>query len=110
MSPLKRVVSWWRDKRLNPSRKVWNMWEHRGWGDRLEFLVWEKRRISGHLPNRWEFKVGDEVRERMQGGAIARFRVDEVEYVMDPKDMLFATVTDIGYLEQSRESCEGGGK
>lgn len=96
----KRIVSWWRDLRLDPKRSIYNMWEHRGWGNRIEFSSFEHRRISAHLPNRYRFKVGTEVREKMLTGQIGRFKIIKVEYPNDPKDMLFATAQDIGYLKE----------
>jgi hypothetical protein len=97
------IVSWWRVRKLDPKRTIYNMWEHRGWGNRLEFSNFDLRRISAHLPNRHRFKVGTELREKMQSGHIARFKVIEVEYVSGVHDMLFAKVQDIGYLKQSSQ-------
>lgn len=37
----------------------------------------------------------------MQSGRVARFKIKEVEYTLDPKDMLFATLEDVGYLEEN---------
>lgn len=76
---------------------VWRMWEHSGWGDSVSFWDFEKRRITGHLTPRP--RVGDEVQAKMQSGKIGRFEIQEVDYMLDPKDMFFATVKDVGYVE-----------
>lgn len=83
-----------------PKPKVWNMQKHQGWGNRIGFLDWKSRRVSGHTtphPNE-----GDELRAEMQSGEIARFRFGKIEPCGDPPDMWFATVTDIGYLSQTQ--------
>jgi hypothetical protein len=80
-------------------KRIWEIWLYRGWGNRIEFFNWEIRQISGHIPNRRDFKIGDEVRERMETGKVARFEVIEVEYCQGVDDMFFALVKDIGYLE-----------
>jgi hypothetical protein len=79
--------------------RTWNAWEYQSWGHHISFLRWEDRRVYGHLHNRREFKPGDEVRFRMESGKVARFKVKDVEYSMDPKDMFFATVEDVGYAK-----------
>jgi hypothetical protein len=74
------------------------MWEHDTWGDSIRFLDWDKRTVYGFLPNRHILEVGDEMRQRMQSGKIARFQVTEIRYTPDPKDQFFATVKDVGYV------------
>ena len=96
---------WFEEDKYEPVDKmgiqIYNMWEHIGWGNRISWSYWEHRKINGHLP--YKLKPGDEIRSRMQSGKIARFRVTEVEYCGDPKDMFFATVEDVGYLEDAKE-------
>lgn len=99
---------------------VWNMWEHKTWGDNIEWLNFSERRISGHFRNTYNpdasvqllqdkatcrkgmpYKLakGDEIRCRMRYGRVAKFRITELEYKSDPPDMFFGTVKDIGYVE-----------
>jgi len=78
-------------------RKIINLWEHKGWGNSIYFFDWEKRKLVGWLtpiPQK-----GDEVRERMKSGKIARFEIIKVEPCYDPVDMFFVYVKDIGYME-----------
>jgi hypothetical protein len=44
-------------------------------------------------------RVGDELLADMQSGKTARFTFTDVEYMLDPDDMFFATVTFVGYVE-----------
>lgn len=77
--------------------KVVNMWDHKGWGNNISWFDWDKRMIVGHLitiP-----KVGDELRANLQSGKVGRFLITVVEPCRDPRDMFFATVSDIGYLD-----------
>lgn len=64
-------------------------------GVNVFFFDFDSRRISG-----WSFhvNVGDEVRSQMQSGKIARFKVEKIDRMLDPKDQYFGTVSDIGYL------------
>lgn len=71
------------------------MWDHTGWGNAIYFINWEERKVAGHLypiPEK-----GDILRSKMESGSIARFEVNEVTQPSNPKDMFFATVTDLGY-------------
>jgi len=76
---------------------VINMWEHKSWGDNILWFNWKRRRLVGWMtpiP-----KVGDEVRCKMRSGKIGRFEIVKVEPQSNPRDMFFADVRDIGYLE-----------
>lgn len=84
------------------SRKVHNLWEHQiGWGHNVYFSDWDRRRITGHHPSRWDWKVGDEVRAKMASGKIGRFRITEFEPATGVWDMFFLTVEDVGYLGEA---------
>lgn len=76
---------------------VWKIWEHKGWGDAINWTDWDERTIHGHLTP--SPKIGDEVQAKMQSGKIGRFEIIEIRYMSDPKDMFFATVKDLGYVE-----------
>jgi hypothetical protein len=79
----------------NHPKMVWDMQKHCGWGNNICWMDFESRRISGHttpLPC-----VGDELLCQMQSGKTARFRFVKVEPCVDPSDMWFGNVEDIGY-------------
>lgn len=97
----------WRDRHAQQEREVaensahppmvWNMWEHNVWGDKIGWLNWDTRRLVGWttpLPTK-----GDEIRAKLQSGRTGRFKVIKVEPQVDPSDMWFAYVEDVGYLE-----------
>lgn len=81
---------------------VWNMWEHKGYADRIAWLQFDdqKQKLEGHIG---EFgkkvKEGDELRCKMQSGKIAKFEIRNLEYQSDPRDQFFADAIFLGYLE-----------
>jgi hypothetical protein len=85
--------------------KVWNMRDHRGWGNSIGWIDWKTRRVYGHTtPHPC---VGDELRADMQSGGVARFRFAKIEPCGDPPDMWFANVDDIGYVEANVRMSDG---
>lgn len=74
-----------------------NVWEHDGWGNTITWTNYNKRRMHGHLPERP--KLGDVINCKMESGKIAQFLVVEVDYMRDPPDQFFCTVSDLGYKE-----------
>lgn len=79
---------------------IHNLWENqKGWGWDVYFSNWEKRRITGHHPNRYQWGIGNEVRSKMKNGRIARFKIVEFQTASGVNDMFFCTVDDIDYLE-----------
>ena len=68
-----------------------------GWGDRVQWVNWDSRRIVGWKQKRP--RKGDILISPMESGKTAQFRFMEIEYLPDPPDMFFATVEDAGYLE-----------
>jgi len=83
-------------KRVKLTGKIWYMENHQGWGNRIGWSDFEKRRISAHTSPRPD--EGDELRVKMQSGKIARFALIDIDYMSDPRDMWFATAYDIGYV------------
>jgi hypothetical protein len=81
--------------------RVISVWMHNAWGNSIFFLDWERRRVSGHLKEIPE--EGDILRAKMDSGKIARFQFVEVKRMHDPRDMFFATVSD---LEYEVEGCK----
>jgi len=89
-----------------PTGRVWNMEEHRGWGDTIYFSNWDERKITGWLPFKLgepRIRVGDEVRCKMKDGRTARFIVTELESMSDPRDMFFGKVADLDYVEEEAD-------
>ena len=69
------------------------------WGRKIHFLDDDDTRIFGWrtpLP-----EVGDELRFMTVKRAIARFRITKMEPCGNPRDMFFADVECLGYLEGS---------
>lgn len=81
-----------------PTGRVYNQWEHQGWGDRIGIWDWEKCKLDGHLP--FYLQVGDEIRFKMQSGRVGRGLITEVKQMSDPHDMFFATFYPLGYLDE----------
>ena len=64
----------------------------------VSLFDWDKRMFVGWVMNRNDYKVGHELRCKMESGKIGRFRIEEINLPLDPKDMIFITVSDVGYL------------
>lgn len=79
----------------NP-RKVWNMWEHTGWGNRIAWMDFSKQSVEGHIHG---IQEDDELRSKMQSGKIARFKIINLDYQHDPADQFFADASFVGYVE-----------
>lgn len=79
--------------------KIIDMQNHNGWGNNISWSSWEKRRIYGHVSWAIKSQIGDEIRCLSESGQTMRFKVKSVETPGDPKDMFFATLEDIGYVE-----------
>jgi len=94
------IWRWRKPKPWTPER-VWDMAARQGWGNRISWSGrdgFERRQIDGHTTPRP--RVGDEIRGPMASGRTARWRITEIEYCLDPRDMWFATVEDVGYLDE----------
>jgi len=65
-----------------------------GWGNSIQWQNWERRSIVG-----WKYRTpetGDILRCQLTRGW-ARFVFTKIDRCMDPKDMFFADVRDLGY-------------
>jgi len=95
------VTSFSRKKAENKKPKLtgkeFNMWEHNGWGDTIYWRNFNERTMHGHSPS--DIKVGDVINAKMQSGKVAQFVVVKIEYMRDPSDQFFCTVSDLGYKE-----------
>jgi len=85
------------EQNSNHPKIVWNMDEHNSWGNNIEFFDYETRRIMGHLTPLP--KIGDKLIAKMISGRKFKFEFIKVEPCIDPSDMFFATVKDIGYID-----------
>lgn len=85
----------WRARRImagNKNPRVYKVWEHNGWGDRISVRKVNNDgtfRIDGHLMTKP--MVGDIIVYDANGGK-AKGVVSDTEYPGDPLDMFFATV------------------
>lgn len=79
------------------SKRVFNIWEHNGWGNSINWRNYDERNLFGFIKNP-KVKIGDEFRDKMESGKVMRFEVIELDYKSNPTDMFFATVKDVGYL------------
>jgi hypothetical protein len=75
------------------------------WGRHIEWLR-PGEKLTGHMTPKPE--VGDEVRSPMHSGRTGIYRITNVEPMLDPPDMFFATVEWIGYLDEPVPDVEGG--
>lgn len=84
--------------------KIWNLQQNqRGWGWNLD-IGKGCTYVIGHLPDRWDFKEGDELQSAMVSGKTARFRIGRVHYYSDPPDMLRADLHFIEYTDGSKRA------
>jgi hypothetical protein len=104
------VWSSWHERRAQQEREVkensgkakavWDMRQHRGWGNSIGWTNWETRSLYGHttpVP-----KAGDELLCEMKSGKLFRLRLVKVEPCYDPSDMWFGTAEDVGYEDDSK--------
>jgi hypothetical protein len=62
----------------------------------IHWFDYDRRRIVGHTGKP---KVGDVFTSKMKSGKIGVFEVTKVDWQMDPRNMYFADVKDVGYWE-----------
>ncbi|MVM36078.1 hypothetical protein GO755_39055 [Spirosoma sp. HMF4905] len=77
------------------NERIITMSDHCGWGNSIFWTDYSQRKLSGFMMSKPV--VGDIIRANMESGKVARFRVDSVEDVRDPRDMFFVKVSDLGY-------------
>lgn len=92
------------EQQATMSVRIWEKRRYNAYGSRISWLDVERRRLSGHTTP--HPSVGDELRAEMESGRVARFRFVAVEPCGDPRDMWFATVADIGYVDQMLAATE----
>jgi hypothetical protein len=87
------------------------------WGHHIEWHDFTERKIWGHYDNFNVIQrfvtgeeprpprmlaVGEVIRAKMQSDRYALFRVTEINWQNDPRDMFFGAVEDIGYEDEIR--------
>jgi len=82
---------------MKPDKRRWNIWEHRGWGNRISWIDYDCRKLVGCIRHP-RVAMGDEIACEMQNERIALFRIIQVEYHTNPPDLFFAAVQDVGYI------------
>lgn len=75
-----------------------NLDNYNSWGNNVYFSNYEKRRLTGWMTNK--LKKNDYVSCTMTSGRRMIFKVIKVEDCLDPSDMFFATVEDVGYEDE----------
>jgi hypothetical protein len=76
--------------------RIWNIWEHNFWGNRIEWQNIENLQLVGWTQPIPETR--DEFRSKMQSGKIGRFVLVRVRRTSDVADMWFGYAEFIGYL------------
>lgn len=97
MGIIKNILGFISKKPKLTGRQI-NAWDHKQWGNHISWYNYPKRRMHGHMPEKP--KVGDIINHEMQSGKVAQFVVVEIEYMADPRDQFFCTVSDFGYKEK----------
>lgn len=98
MSILHKIKLWWYTPKH--TGRTWKMWEHQDWGNRISWWDVSKRKIDGHMSSTIDgylMGVGDDLLVNLRDGRIGRCRIIQIEFMRDPRDQFFGTVTDIGY-------------
>lgn len=84
----------------NPNPRIFKRWEHQSWGDKISI---RKAYEDGSFAIRgWLYKrpkEGDLFVYETQDGKYAKGIIHNVEYCHDPRDLFFADVIPIDYIE-----------
>ena len=89
-------IQQWRVRKImagNKNPRVYKVWEHNGWGDRISIRKVNNDGtfgIDGHLMTKPV--IGDIIVYEIANGEKAKGVVSETKYPGDPPDMFFATV------------------
>jgi len=87
------------DYKLPSGGYIWVISEHRGWGDSFN-LQWEKHRINGHISKPRCVKEGDIIHIPFENGKTGAFYMKNVDNMRDPRDMFFADLVGIDYINE----------
>ena len=80
---------------------IYDASRHQSWGNRIGVMDWGAGKIEGHLERKP--RVGDHIHFTMQSGKVMDTVVTEVQTFADPPDQFFATVKQIGYVDDERQ-------
>ena len=85
--------------------KTIDMADHKGWGNSIYWLDYEKRELTGHLTPKPEIgdKVICEMKSSNQFKHFKIYIVIKVKDLDDPPDQFFATVNDSGYIIETEK-------
>lgn len=111
---LRRIIDWFKRKRdgVDPSR-VWSVSAHQTWGDNIDIQVMPEARggqllqVSGHLSNP-KMREGDFLAVPMLSRRTALYRVHDLSYTGDPRDLFFAKASFVRYAEEHEHFSEPG--
>lgn len=78
--------------------KVWDMDEHRSWGNNIQWSNIPDLKLVGWTTPR--IKIGDEVLSETQSGKTMRYAVIDTEHAHGVDDMWWAHVEQLGYLNE----------
>ncbi|MFW6009077.1 MAG: hypothetical protein ACOCP8_07430 [archaeon] len=69
-----------------------------GWGDRIEWFDFKKRKVVGwknNKPQKFDLLIS-----KMESGKVVVFTFINIEYCSDPHDMFFGIVKEIGFANE----------
>lgn len=93
-------------KKKYPKANIYKIWEHTYWGDAIHLDTWEKNpTVHGWISNPY-ISLGDILVTRMLSEKFCWFRIKELRYCTDPRDMFFATLEAIGDGYVTKEEVE----
>ncbi len=99
---------WWFKKKIKipEAKNIWKLWEHTGWGNTIYISSWELYpKITGWISNP-RVSLGDIIVTRMNSGKLCWFKVIELRYCTDPKDMFSGQMKAIGDAYVTEEEVE----
>ena len=78
--------------------QVFKIWQHTTWGDNIFFSSVDDLEITGHIAE--PIHKGDIIQSKMESGKIAAFKVVEIRFRTDPKDLFFGRVEFLNYVDE----------
>lgn len=90
--------------KLNPARKVYQKENYQSWGNAIYWLDKPTDyKIYGFIASP-KIKEGDELRIRLSSGRIGCLIMYNIDYKNDPRDMFFANVKELGFLDELEQN------
>ena len=100
---LNKFLNLFKDNKIKTTGYVYNMDKHNSWGNSINWLNWDERKITGHFSNP-RLEIGDTLLFTTRSGKIGKVIISSIEYCNDPIDMFFGKVIDDGYTESDIEN------